>query len=99
MSTFDLASLLCPELAGVAAYVPDLRPYEIRLDANEAPSLLPASVLAQLAQAAGAIAWERYPDPTAQALRHALAARLGVPSDEIVVGAGSDELIALLLTV
>jgi len=99
MSTFDLASLVCPELAGVAAYVPDLRPYQIRLDANEAPALLPAGVLAQLAQAAGEIAWERYPDPTARALRSAIAARVGVTTDEIVVGAGSDELIALLLTV
>ena len=98
MATFDLASLLCPDRADVAAYVPDLRPYEIRLDANEAPSLLPAGVLAQLAQAAGEIAWERYPDPTARALRTAIAAHMGVTTDEIVVGAGSDELIALLLT-
>lgn len=99
MSTFDLSTLLCPELAGLSSYLPDLRSYRIRLDANEAPALLGKDVLAHLAQAAGQVAWERYPDPTYSALRGAIAARVGVPVEEILVGAGSDEIIALLTTV
>jgi histidinol-phosphate aminotransferase len=99
MSTFDLTSLIRPELADLASYLPDLRSYQVRLDANEAPPLLNKDVLARLAQAAQHAGWERYPDPTAQELRGAIAARLGVTPAEILVGAGSDELIALLLTV
>jgi histidinol-phosphate aminotransferase len=38
----------------------------------------------------------RYPDPRASALRAALAGRLGVGGDELVLGNGSDEIIALL---
>jgi len=98
MSTFDLDSLLAPELAALSSYLPDLRSYPIRLDANEAPPLLGKDVLARLVQAAGQVTWERYPDPTARELRGAIASRLGVTADEIVVGAGSDEIIALLLT-
>jgi histidinol-phosphate aminotransferase len=98
MSTFDLSLLLCPELAGLHSYLPDLRSYAIRLDANEAPPLLDAEVRAQLAQAATEVAWERYPDPTYCTLRQAIAARVGVPVEEIQVGAGSDEIIALLTT-
>jgi len=79
--------------------VPDLRSYQVRLDANEAPPLLGAEVLGRMAQAAGQVGWERYPDPTAQELRQAIAARVGATPAEILVGAGSDELIALLLTV
>lgn len=99
MSPFDLSSLLCPELAGLHSYLPDLRSYPIRLDANEAPPLLGNDVLARLAQAAGQGAWERYPDPTYSALRRAISARVGAPVEEILVGAGSDEIIALLTTV
>jgi histidinol-phosphate aminotransferase len=98
MSTFDLSALLCPELAGLHSYLPDLRKYAIRLDANEAPPLLGADVRAQLAQAAAEMTWERYPDPTYSALRQAIAARIGMPMEEILVGAGSDEIIALLTT-
>jgi histidinol-phosphate aminotransferase len=99
MPPFDLSALLCPELAGLHSYLPDLRPYQIRLDANEAPPLLGSEVLAHLAQAAADVAWERYPDPTTSALRQAISARVGVPVEEILVGAGSDEIIALLTTV
>ncbi len=98
MSTFDLTSLLCPDLAGLSSYVPDLRSYPIRLDANEAPALLDTEVRAHLAQAAVEISWERYPDPTYVALRRAISARVNVPVEEILVGDGSDEIIALLTT-
>jgi histidinol-phosphate aminotransferase len=93
MSRLDPSLLLSPELAELAAYLPDLRSYQIRLDANEAPPLLDREVLSRLASVAGQAAWERYPDPTAQDLRRAIAARVGAPIEEIVVGAGSDELI------
>jgi histidinol-phosphate aminotransferase len=98
MSTFDLSALLGPELAGLRSYLPDVRRYQIRLDANEAPHLLGGDVLARLARAAGQVGWERYPDPTYLALRQAIATRIGVSVEEILVGAGSDEIIAFLTT-
>lgn len=52
MSTFELASLIRPELAELTSYLPDLRSYQVRLDANEAPPLLSDEVLARLARAA-----------------------------------------------
>src|SRR5207253_2711649 len=39
----------------------------------------------------------RYPDPAQQVLRSKLSARLGVSSDMIFVGVGSDEIIDLLI--
>ncbi len=90
--------LLRPELAELKSYVPDLSSYPVRLDANEAPGPLSEEVRQELARAAANMVWERYPDPTSAELREALARRCGVQTDEVLVGVGSDELIALLLT-
>lgn len=60
----------------------------VLLDANESPRAL--------IQALG-IALNRYPDPEATAIRQALSKRLGVKSDWIVVGNGSDEIIDLTI--
>jgi histidinol-phosphate aminotransferase len=97
-AALDLAALLRPELAELSAYLPDLAHYAVRLDANEAPPLLSSHARERLARAAAELAWERYPDPTARELREAIAARCGVSREEILVGVGSDEVIALLIT-
>lgn len=78
--------------------MPDLAEYSIRLDANEAPPLLGDAISREFSEAAKELAWHRYPDPTATALREALAKRCGVATDEVLVGVGSDELITLLLS-
>jgi histidinol-phosphate aminotransferase len=90
--------LLRPEIAELKSYVPDLASYPVRLDANEAPGPLNEDVRRELERIATSMLWERYPDPTATELREALAKRCGVQTDEVLVGVGSDELIALLLT-
>ncbi len=86
------------ELLEMTAYTPKMGDYPIRLDANEAPSLLPAEVKEAMVAEVSRLAWERYPDPTARRLRQALAKRMGAAPEEVLVGVGSDELIALLLT-
>ena len=100
--TFDsnvpYAALLRPELSDLKAYLPDQDNYEVRLDANEAPPLQSEYVHRRLTEVAARVAWERYPDPSALELREALANRCGALADEVLVGVGSDELIALLLT-
>ncbi|HET6521782.1 MAG TPA: histidinol-phosphate transaminase [Geminicoccaceae bacterium] len=67
----------------------------IKLSSNESP--LGPSPRAMAAYAAEAERLHRYPDGHAGALRRALGDRFGLAPDRIVCGAGSDELIALLI--
>lgn len=67
----------------------------IRLASNENP--LGPSEKAMEAYRAAAGELHRYPDGGATALRKALAARFGLDAARIVCGAGSDELIGLLI--
>jgi histidinol-phosphate aminotransferase len=90
--------LLRPELADIKPYLPTFGEFRVRLDANEAPPLLGEHVRERLARELGRVPLERYPDATASALRAAVAERLGVRADEVLLGVGSDELITLLLT-
>lgn len=93
-----LSGLLRPELSELRPYSPHPGSFPIRLDANEAAPFLPATARARCAEVVGQIAWERYPDVAVADLRAALAARCGVTPEEILVGVGSDEIIAMLLT-
>lgn len=90
-----------PEALGeLSAYVPDPTPVPVRLDANEAPALLPTlSVDERAVFEAAVVAIEpaRYPDVRATALRAALSKQLGVAGEQLVIGVGSDEVIAILL--
>jgi histidinol-phosphate aminotransferase len=99
MPELSLEDLVVPQMADLAAYTPEQGRYAVRLDANEAPALLRPEARARLAEEVAGTAWERYPDATARELREAIAAHAGVSADEVLVGVGSDEVIALLLTV
>ena len=66
----------------------------VKLDANENPYGPPPEVAAAL----GAMPFPHiYPDPETRALRAILAAQLGVPAPQVLVGCGADELIDLLM--
>ena len=65
-----------------------------KLSSNESP--LGASPAAVAAYTAAAGALELYPDGAATHLREAIAARYGLAPENIVCGAGSDELLQLL---
>jgi histidinol-phosphate aminotransferase len=104
----DITRLIRPEVASLEAYVPIL-PFEvlsarlgrapeaiIKLDANENPYGPSPRVWAAL----GTIPFPHiYPDPEATALRAALAADTGVPAENLLAGAGADELIDLVMRV
>jgi len=93
-----LEEILRPELAELAAYVPaNPAGIHVRLDANEAPPV-PAAVRDVVAGAIGRVPLEKYPDARAMDLKEAISARTGAPVSSLVVGTGSDELIALLAT-
>jgi histidinol-phosphate aminotransferase len=87
-------------LAELKPYVPDPTKVPIRLDANEAPALLPTlseTERALLRDALLGVEPARYPDVRANALRAAIAKKIGVSGDQLVLGVGSDEVIAILL--
>lgn len=98
MSLQSLRSLFRPELAELSAYRVPPSPPAVKLDANESPWPLPPEARARLATAVHATELNRYPDGRATKLREALSWGLGGSPDEYVLGAGSDELIALLAT-
>jgi len=76
------------ELAGVNQVV--------KLSSNEGAFGPPAAAIAAARQAAGEL--HRYPDGGSTALRRAIGARFGLDPAQIVCGAGSDELLALLIS-
>ena len=91
-------TILRPDVAEITSYVPYAGDYAVRLDANEAPPLLSPEACAVLERALHGAAWSRYPDARMTELRAAIAARCACTLDEVLVGCGSDEVIAMLLT-
>lgn len=92
-----LLSRVRPSLAGIVPYTVPPEPPPVKLDANESPWPLPPEARALVAERLAAIDFHRYPDGRASALRTALAAYLDAREDELVIGVGSDEAIAILL--
>lgn len=70
---------------------------EVRLNTNESPLPPPPQWQADLAAAIDAMAFNRYPDRTALALRQALGASHGVGPEQIFCGNGSNEVLQCLL--
>lgn len=99
--------LACPWVAGLGTYEPG-RPIEevarelgfsdthdiIKLASNE--NALGPSPKAMAAIRRASRQMHQYPDGGAYTLRQALSRKLGVPSDSLITGAGSNELIELL---
>lgn len=79
-------------VAAMTAYTLELREAEIKLNQNEVPFDYPfkEEALARVAQRA----WNRYPDFESSALRIALADAYGYEPEDVLVGNGSNELLA-----
>lgn len=82
-----------PELADLTAYDAREPEVEINLSANENPSNLPHELLANMAKQLPQLAFNRYPDPMATALRTRIADANGLDPGNVLVGNGGDELI------
>lgn len=67
------------------------------LDANESPWSLSDDTRAKLGARLAALAFERYPDPRATRVRELVAELQGCAPDQLVLGAGSDEAIVMLM--
>ena len=85
-----------PEVRELTPYVPGEQPRErlIKLNTNENP-YPPAPGVEQALRSYPADHLRLYPDPDATALRDALAREYGVDTDQVFVGNGSDEVLAL----
>ncbi|HTC24845.1 MAG TPA: histidinol-phosphate transaminase [Gemmatimonadales bacterium] len=70
-----------------------------KLNQNESPYDLPAALKREIADRLTAVPWNRYPEFTPGPLLDLLAARYDWPSDGILVGNGSNELIQASLAV
>jgi histidinol-phosphate aminotransferase len=86
-----------PAVAQLQAYDPHKRLGQVKLDANEHPFALPPALREAVLQALTAVSINRYPDPEAAGLRHALAKMLDVTPDMLLLGNGSDELVQMVL--
>ncbi|MDX1419981.1 MAG: aminotransferase class I/II-fold pyridoxal phosphate-dependent enzyme [Rubricoccaceae bacterium] len=85
--------LIRPEVRGERAYrVPTDVDAGAKLDQNELPFDLPEALKQTLAEGFAATAWNRYPDDRPHRLIAALAERLGLPTESVIVGRGSNEL-------
>lgn len=99
-----MAIRISPDIASITPYSPG-KPIEelerelgitgsIKLASNENPRGPSPRALAVLAAAAPSL--HRYPDGAGHRLRHALAERWKVSPEQVILGNGSDEVIALL---
>ncbi|AON56434.1 histidinol-phosphate transaminase [Herbaspirillum seropedicae] len=92
-----IANVIRPVVRGWQSYHVPSAEGMVKLDAMENPYLLPAELREQLAQRLAALELNRYPVPAYTALKAAICKRLGVPAGyDVLLGNGSDELIALL---
>ncbi|HZQ86803.1 MAG TPA: histidinol-phosphate transaminase [Acidimicrobiales bacterium] len=69
---------------------------DVRLNTNESPFPPPAAWVEDLQQELAEVAYHRYPDRAATALREAIAAQHGVRADQVFCGNGSNEVLEAL---
>ena len=85
------------DIRALSAYATAKADGMIKLDAMENPYSLPASVRAKIAGVAANVAINRYPDGSADAVKHALRDALRLPAAAgLILGNGSDEIIQML---
>ena len=92
-----IENIIRPEVRALAAYhVPDSTGF-VKLDAMENPYILPEPLRTELGRHLADVALNRYPVPSYSTLKNRICAQFGVPAGyDVVLGNGSDELIAML---
>ncbi|MEO7494706.1 MAG: histidinol-phosphate transaminase [Massilia sp.] len=94
-----ISNTIRADIRACASYnVPDASGY-IKLDAMENPYQLPAALREELAARLSGAVLNRYPVPSYETVKQKIRARLGVPAGyNVMLGNGSDELIAIMAT-
>jgi histidinol-phosphate aminotransferase len=92
-----IARRIRPDVQSMHAYTVQDSHGLVKLDAMENPHRLPLELQAELGQRLGMVALNRYPNARVDDLRRALADYTKMPAGyDLMLGNGSDELIALL---
>lgn len=92
-----IARCIRPDVQGMHAYAVQSSSGLLKLDAMENPYPLPVALQAELGQRLGAVALHRYPGGRIADLKDALKRYANVPPGfDLLLGNGSDELIAML---
>jgi histidinol-phosphate aminotransferase len=81
-------------VAAMTAYTLELREAEVKLNQNESPNDFPAELKQQVLARVAERPWNLYPDFESLALREALARAYGYGTANVLVGNGSNELLA-----
>ncbi len=97
MSRLHPERFVRPELRALAPYTLDQTPFVHKLDQNEVPWDFPRRLKRSFAEQLLERPFAIYPDFHAERLRAALGALHGWPADGVLVGNGSNELLALAL--
>ena len=91
--------LVRPEILALKAYPVAPSDGMVKLDAMENPYSLPDELRKELGRALASLDLNRYPAPSPQKLRDAIARSMQVPAGlQVLLGNGSDELIQILIT-
>lgn len=93
-----IADFIRPDIVDLKPYVVNNVPHKIKMDANENPYDIPKHIKEHINKEIIDHHFNRYPDPIAIELRSALASDLGVDSNQILIGNGSDELIGYIIS-
>jgi histidinol-phosphate aminotransferase len=81
-------------VAAMTAYTLELREADVKLNQNESPFDVPRELKEQALARALERPWNIYPDFENASLRQAIASYLGIQPEEVLVGNGSNELLA-----
>lgn len=90
-------SLIRPEILALQAYHVPPAQGMVKLDAMESPYGLPEDLQREVGAIAADAALNRYPDPSATALKARLKEAMGIPAGmQVLLGNGSDEVIQIV---
>lgn len=95
--TKDISTLIRPQVRKLAAYHVDETPVRIKLDAMENPFLLPIAARREMAEVVRNTPINRYPDPSANEVKSAIASFWKMKPAQMILGNGSDELIQSII--
>ena len=85
-----------PDVLALTAYPVASADGMVKLDAMENPYRLPAVLREEIARSVANVAINRYPDPSAPELKQRLREAYAIPAScDIILGNGSDEIIAI----
>lgn len=93
----DITRLVRPQVRKLTAYHVDETPVRIKLDAMENPFRMPEEIRREIAASVRNAPINLYPDPSAKAVKKAIAALWGMKPGQMVLGNGSDELIQAII--